>query len=124
MEQYCKYDTSILLKEKGFNELCEANYFGPDSTSVQIGLPTYNKYYVNGRCCAPSLDQAAKWLRERHSIYFESSCAFDDTISRRVVYSFHIYEIHDTFVWKYDTEYLSYEEAYESAIKYSLEHLI
>ena len=133
MEEYCNYQLSMLLKEKGFNELCEADYFGPDSTSVSIGLPKSNEYYVNGRCCAPSLAQAMKWLREKHkmSICVGVKC-WEPANGEIDGWLAHIWFTPSNnkgicCYWAYpkgkDECFKTYEEAVEAAIFYCLDEL-
>ena len=123
MEDYCNYQLSMLLKEKGFNEPCEADYFGPDSTSVSIGIPKYNEYLVNGRCCAPSLAQAMKWLRDEKGIYISLRPRI---VEGRVIIRAEVEHMskYGSFVTSISIERKSYNDACEEAIKYSATDLI
>lgn len=69
-EDYCSYELSKLLKEKGFDEPCQSFYKldsneiyrGTVFTNTQIGDKFYN---------APTLQMALKWLREVHKLHIE-----------------------------------------------------
>lgn len=101
-EDYCSYELSKLLKEKGFK---------------QEGC--HKSYSMEGPV-APTHQMAMKWLRERHVIivivpaYFNSEqCAsWDIDIWAGDNYE-HLFE-----------DYSTYEEAVEAALKYCLTKVI
>lgn len=71
-EDYVSLEVAKLLKEKGFNELCETE------VNIYLGIGTYCDYYHVGarnsnlptnKASYPTLYEAAKWLREVHNIH-------------------------------------------------------
>ena len=139
-EDYCSYEVSKLLKEKGFPQdydmyhsmiYNEKDY--EDEYEVQrmvtktrfVKAGTLSSYPVGvpePKCYAPTHQMAMAWLREVHNISIEP---FVD------------YGSGDDYWWTVDiskikkngliTElsgYKSYEEAVEAALKYYLENLI
>ena len=142
-EDYCSYKTSKLLKDKGFNESIET-LIQPDGTrwfldenSVKIDkhLTIRNSEtnpYSDAVIC-PTLQMAAKWLREVHKIYIDIGANFayvneDGEINfDRPNYTWDIIclENGETLAYsKISTIYLSYERALEEAIVCSLKNLI
>ena len=130
-EDYCSFEVSKLLKEKGFNEKCRGGYHSEfddnDSPIVMLEewmAQPYNNDFVDEGflCSAPTHQMAMDWLREAHNISIEP---FVD------------YGSGDDYWWTVDiskikkngliTElsgYKSYKEAVEAALKYALENLI
>ena len=121
MEVYCNYKLSLLLKQHGFNEPCEADYFCEDSNGVMIGIPKYNEYMINGHCCAPSQAQALKWLREEKQCPIEILWHYDHDSQVEEWYFRHHVQLRELPAIEY---YDTYEEAEEAAIKYCLDNII
>ena len=69
-EDYVTEDVARVLKEKGFTEKCRGYYYG-GMFSISCFGNEYNKQNVDYCIDAPSLAQAAKWLREKHNISVE-----------------------------------------------------
>lgn len=73
-EDYVSLEVAKLLKEKGFDEYCEAYYHlcQNDATEEECFEIAPNKDFKNSnnkfRVGAPSLYEAQKWLREVHNI--------------------------------------------------------
>ena len=128
-EDYVSFEIAKLLKEKGFDETCYAcyEYFSSSITMYSgwpfeyKGEPVYNSKDI---IICPTLQMAMKWLREVYKILIlvEYDCP---------VFSSDIYKMDD--IDKYGSaKHISptfancknYEQACESAIKYSLENLI
>lgn len=130
-EDYVSFECAKLLKEKGFDELCECAY----SENGQYLLSCY-KGVVNRRIknsealnfsysvVAPTLQMAMKWLREKHLLHIsidmvnggrweyeidDISCPFDGGVLPKC------------YCYK---SFCSYEEGINEAIKYCLENLI
>lgn len=129
-EDYVSFETAKLLKEKGFDEICEYEYGVPNVDRGYIlrkfFKPIQNAELIDDAYTAPTLQMATKWLREVHN-YDISICL-------------------DSYVEPYDNQYYivirrrkdkyenispceqvyfdTYEEACEAAIKYCLENLI
>lgn len=121
-EDYVSFEVAKLLKEKGFNEPCVSKYCTDGSfdrafhhyKNSEINKDAYN---------APTHQMAMKWLRKEHYIYADpikqgnyNDCSEYYTW---IVARMGIIHRNSSVVDK-----LSYEEAVEAAIKYSLENLI
>lgn len=102
-EDYCTYDISKLLKEKGFDGQTHGN---------MSEIPCM---------CYITHQTAMKWLRERHNLcisLYAAAYRFGFTIDKCDTGS----NICNDDVL--DEELLTYEEAVEAALKYVLENLI
>lgn len=72
-ELFANYESSFLLKEKGFNEkcigyhICRNSAFGVDELTVSIAdidlLP-----YDSSSCKAPLFQQAFDWIRKEYKV--------------------------------------------------------
>ena len=120
-EDYVSFETAKLLKEKGFDEKCQAMY-DKDGHFVPFNFKLLTKadkrLFVAD---APTLQMAMKWLREIHNLYINIFVTWKDKIPH---YQWSIDNLitQDTI---YDTPCLEkYEQACEEAIKYCLENLI
>ena len=139
-EDYCSYEVAKLLKEKGFPQeydiyhsmvYNEEDY--EDEYEVQrmvletklVKAGTLSSYPVGvpePKCYCPTLQMAMKWLREVHNISVEPLVDFGS--SDRYWWSADISYIKKDGLITTLSNYKSYEEAVESALKYSLENLI
>lgn len=122
-EDYCSYEVSKLLKEKGFDEYCNSFYILLDNGDYRYTMSNFPyknscKYNVSS-FARPTHQMAIKWLREEHKIFIEVSVCIDTNGD----YHYHsmaldkICEYILPSIGTYDT----YEEAIEAAIKYVLE---
>lgn len=121
-EDYCSYEVAKLLKEKGFEGICDYAYSNKGNY-FEIDRSNFDEVY----CLRPTLQMAMKWLRKKHKIMItiipqEVSVGVD-----RICYA--IYRITEDLYQplcngKVDNIVDSYEETVEVAIKYSLENLI
>ena len=144
-EDYVSFETSKLLKEKGFDEKCH-RYWQYDKAN--------DKDDVDGiwlRCCddvfelnnseldtlfeesllnfgysAPTLQMVMKWLREVHDLHIIAYPWKADREERATHWCCRVYKSFNLLGYeKYTNETpKSYEEACEIAIKYCLEKLI
>ena len=126
-EDYCSFEVAKLLKEKGFDEPCirhwdcdDHSLYGYNDIPISNSELQANEY--NG-FSAPSQSMAMKWLREEHNIFIQISAVLQDQPFglhyRPSIQDYHAYARYDNF-----NEYVTYEEAVEAAIKYSLKNLI
>ena len=118
-EDYCSYEVAKLLKEKGFD--IPLNYFY-NSDGRRCYATSYNWNQTIGDFqdySCPTHQMVMKWLREVHgliiSIEFQITCP---------TWKWRIYikssnDKHTDF-----RHYNKYEDAVESAIKYSLKNLL
>lgn len=126
-EDYVSFETAKLLKEKGFNEECSCFY-----NNIDYGTPGLEVdgqlYYINSALddeeyAAPTLQMAMKWLRVVHRLDMDISIEY----TTEKVYYYSILKrtaIRDIDCLHSETNFNSYEEACEAAIKYCLENLI
>ena len=121
-EDYCSFELSKLLKEKGFDEYCRSFYeLGEPRVYVGSNGVCNNTMFQeeSNECIArPTHQMAMKWLRKKgyHIVVFTDSPKYEVKIQDLNDGSFNVSGITHT----YDT----YEEAVEAALKYSLENLI
>ena len=106
-EDYCSYELSKLLKEKGFN------YEPLDYSELR-----------EERLLSLTHQMAMKWLREEHKIdiFIDTDFPID-----RMKYTYKIVRIYkdgDKYTDVMGGSFDTYEGAVEAAIKYSLENLI
>lgn len=119
-EDYCSYELSKLLKEKGFDGMCDQYFFVDykDEISVHTGHGNWNA--EKGCISIPTTGLAMKWLREVHNIIiviepYYYNCMEEKTSS----YDFSIW-YGDNYEHPLTTNYSTYEEAVEAAILYVL----
>ena len=114
-EDYCSFELSKLLKEKGFDCDCK----GYDAVT---GVTTiHNWKSVDGLtpCCTHQL--AMKWLREMHRKYIDIRYNNQNEEYRFIVFTM----VKDKPIDFIHSEYHNtYEEAVEAALKYCLTNLI
>ena len=135
-EDYCSFETTKLLKEKGFDGECRAFW---EDWKGEIRLCSCNRAYMFDYChnsmleryndteetniAAPTLQMAMKWLREVHNYNIEIDTIGQksrNTLSWRSL----IYNLEHDIECYHEENFKSYEEACEAAIKYCLENLI
>ena len=116
-EDYVSFETSKLLKEKGFDFPCMGRY---SVRSKEFHLDCTRMCSNEGlfECAAPSQAMAMKWLREVHNW---------NVVIRKshTIYGYDIYI--ESLVASNVIEYAfekTYEQACEAAILYCLENLI
>ena len=129
-EDYCSYEIAKLLKEKGFDGLCYCHEFTDYEGNFTIYYTEYPENWNQSEPCMsiPTLGMAMKWLREVHNIgIFPSTYTITNSKGSKEehVYGSAIVNL-ITFDLMCDDiiPRNSYEQAAESAIKYSLENLI
>ena len=132
-EDYVSFEIAKLLKEKGFDCECNAYYripiqsFSRDSFSKCLNVIPKNW----NKCCEhcvvyeyismPTQSLVLKWLREVHKIIITIDYNEDSDCEDNERYGFSVYYLSR----KVDlATYVTYEEACEAAIKYSLKNLI
>lgn len=127
-EVYVSYETSKLLKEKGFSsDDCHTAY---DEDKVFFWYGDYSKDR-KGIVDAPTQALAMKWLREEHNKIIIIGISLDDRTSSTIDhYIAGIWYIPKNnggafcYITYAYNGYSSYEEACEGAIRYCLENLI
>ena len=131
-EAYVSFEVAKLLKEKGFDEPCFAYYeddgnFRQSWSNHAIQNKTNPCFFGNA---APTHQMACAWLREEKDIIIViEPHTYDYPNEKTSSYVFAIWE-GDNYIETYSNSklrgisYLTYEDAVESALKYSLENLI
>lgn len=123
-EAYCSFEVAELLKEKGFNESTDKQFFISDKIVGNYNITDRSRNperYLDN----PTHQMAMRWLREVHNIFIliePHSYNYIEEKNSSYVFSF----------WQGDNyyenpslkEYYSYEDAVEAALKYSLKNLI
>ena len=125
-EDYVSFKTAKLLKEKGFDENCDALYDSRNGEfcEKQTGYVFNNSQWENF-ITAPTLQMAMKWLREVHRI--ETHIALSELNadnSRKYMFDIFSSDMNRDFDSIQEYGFNSYEETCEAAIKYCLENLI
>jgi len=126
-EDYCDFETSKLLKEKGFNGQCFALY-NTDGTLIQSGIRLNNIQVgrVEGSYSAPTHQMAMKYLREVHKVVISIN-AHTANHSDGCIDTFEIDILKNASRMIVPDEiaiHNTYEESVEAALKYILENLI
>ena len=123
-EAYVSFETAKLLKEKGFDIICDKIYRIKDQYIVPLAYEMNLKgegYYL-----CPTQQMAMRWLREVYGIiivinyYMKDTnpeCSGDGWLSEIVKYK------RDRLLHHINGS-IYYEDAVEAAIKYCLENLI
>lgn len=132
-EDYCSYEVAKLLKEKGFDWMCNSyytnlgrvfdhfccHYFADDE---------HDRVDILTQTLRPTHQMAMKWLREVHNKHCDIGYDID------LGWFFQIIDLKETVEYDYletkcyhtenEIGFNSYEEAVEAALKYVLENLI
>ncbi len=134
-EDYCSFETSKLLKEKGFDEPC-FSYYKNDKSVHWFEYRMRNSQTLERYIMRPYYGLVMKWLREVHKIFI--SIGIGDDIDGVFGYMAEIYCLDGLscpygeyrYIPNVDADTISdktattYEEAVEAALKYVLENLI
>ena len=121
-EDYVSFETSKLLKEKGFNKVkCQNSPHFAYNRDGQFSGPSWDTEYN-----APTIQMAMKWLREVHNLFIEPYVV-KNYGKKKLEYTYSIQDLDfqgsDDGIEcckNLDTP----EQACEEAIKYCLENLI
>jgi hypothetical protein len=143
-EDYCSFEVSKLLKEKGFDSPCSDHYeLGTDGYGVGVFQGGFlnefgsNRDYSNselmknyikenveyGEWSRPTHALAIKWIRENFGIDISSHCDIGD----RNFYAYTLTRVKQMPFWRLiynQGNYKTPEEAIEAALLYTLTNLI
>lgn len=117
-EDYCSFELSKLLKEKGFDEYCRCYYFSENNERYYANEVPRNNHKLDADLACPTHEMAMKWLREK-DVDIIIMPLFKLKEGR-----IYCYEIHSDNTDVRFGQFETYEEAVEAALKYSLEKLI
>ena len=121
-EDYVSFETTKLLKEKGF-DVSEIDAYFPFVYYANGKMDFYDDDYPLFVCEAVTLQMAMKWLREVHNKSIEiRSQGLKATSIGWIVEIYNLVNQDEEFHHPYT--FPTYEEAAEAAIKYCLENLI
>ena len=119
-EDYVSFEIAKLLKERGFNELTPLSYSLP--YGYESHIPCCNGVDTDF-VSRITIQMAMKWLREVQGLDIDISIEY----TPKKTYYYSVLKktvIRDIDCLHSETNFKSYEEACESAIKYCLENLI
>ena len=121
-EDYVSFEIAKLLKEKGFDEFTDECYV--DNEEWVGPTSRKNSELDDNHISRPTLQMAMKWLREVHGIQIEITIVGTEAWENpsKWCYGWRIQNTKE--IWRHSTDYGTYEESCESAIKYCLENLI
>jgi hypothetical protein len=121
-EDYCSFEVSELLKEKGFNEDCHALYdVNTEQLDIKNAGDVFNNKQWENYISAPTQSLALKWLREVHNIH----CTIDIGYGNKTEYFSNIHSTKKSGTLHNETGYYnSYEESVEAALLYVLKNMI
>lgn len=134
-EDYCSYELSKALKAAGFDEPCDSYYDKACAADDEYWhtkreeLYNWNGLASECQISAPTLWQAAKWLREKWGIHVDA-CVFSDystdadgnVCDRWDFWGFDLYAVvGGEKLIDDDGEYYSYEQALSAGISAALE---
>ena len=141
-EQYVSYEIARLLKEKGFNETCRAEWLeyidGPSKCKTYLtecgrGLQhdrcsntSLEKFNYNGQMyyAAPTQQMAMAWLREKGIIITIDYGNIGHPEEPELIYYYEIVNLAGELIDCNITDHnKTYEEAVEAALKYCLTNL-
>lgn len=133
MNKEINFGLSILLKKKGYNELCMTKwgFDGSEEEYIKIGLNSPS--FINSwSIAAPTISDVVMWLYKKHGIWISTDCDCYGLFwfSKLSVASEKLWDDldkrHDVIsaTKKFPNEHNSPSEAYEAAIKYTLNNLI
>lgn len=111
------FELAKLLKEKRFDELCHSYVNINDENLIPQVSYGKNSFFPRGRVFLPTIAQVVMWLYEKHALWVIVGFSGDETC-----YSMITNKICDVR-WN-NKGFKSPTEAYEAAIKYTLNNLI
>jgi len=129
MNTHVNFETSKLLKEKGFDEPCSTSWETQYSKEPTITVSITQKYRSSthpvGELSAPTIAEVVMWLHEKHDVWIMVTKNHYETLVRWDFY------VNSNFNNDYSRQhnrdlfgYYSPADAYEAAIEYTLNQLI
>lgn len=119
-EDFVSLECAKLLKEKGFDEPCLAYYLGSEFNWTYSEEPCQNmneialNFDAEGFCNAPTLYEAAKWLRQRYLINIIVCCSWGK--KDKYSYAMNINQDDCNVDMKCKDQYPTYESALDAGI--------
>ena len=134
-EDYVSFETALMLKEKGFREVCN-RYYNAQFKEVRTVSDTFamdwndeehmRRIYMPGAVSIPTLQMAMKWLREEHNLFISIQPDFPSEDGYKMCWFWSADMLYQDSVNSKGCQFYvaTYERACESAIRYCLEKLI
>lgn len=121
-EDYCSFEISKLLKEKGFNILCPS-VINPFTKHLHRNDSGVMNSSSNGYLLCPTHALAIKWIRENFGVHVRTD---RQPIMKNKFEYFYEIKSGDGFDTEpiYSGTFKSPEEATEAALRYTLENLV
>jgi len=117
-EDYCSFEVSKLLKEKGF-AVGSSHSFNPTTNEPQ-NIPSLNS--ILPAIERPTHALAIKWIRENFGIYIQYRVGFGDTVWYDYLIQWN--NGNEYYTGKTNEYFNSPEQAVEAALLYTLKNLI
>jgi hypothetical protein len=122
-EDYCSFEVSELLKEKGFNEDCHALYdVNTEQLDIKNAGDVFNNKQWENYISAPTQSFTLKWLREVHNIFIEINVSID--LNGTYHYAYSILDKECKYIKRFIGYYSSHELCVEEALLYVLKNMI
>ena len=119
-EDYCSYELSQLLNEKGFDGVRDYAYSNKGNY-FEVDRGNFDEVY----CLRPTHQMAMKWLREEKNIFIViEPHVYDYVNEKNKSYVCSLWVGDNYYEYIESRDYPSHEEAVEAALKYALENLI
>lgn len=122
-EDFVSFETAMLLKEKGFNEKC-THYYKNEKYLVDSGYANIHSYTNSNlveEFTAPTLQMVMKWLREVYNCFISIEIRL--IVPNKLIWCYKYYNTKKGYC-RISSQYKTYEEACEAAIRYCLKNLI
>ena len=128
-EDFCSYEVSKLLEEKGFDEEIEtlitpsSMLYHLDENSVKREKHTttcnskINMYMDDVSC--PTHQMAMKWLREVHKLFITI-----DWTGYESEFGWTVQDMNDNIFRRFDETHNTYEDVVEAALKFCLTEIL
>jgi hypothetical protein len=127
-EEYVTFKTAKLLKEKGFNEICEMFYCKPQEGYLKNRKRDAwwnSDLRKDMTCTCPTLQMTLQWLRKKYNLM---CVCLPYATTEGIFYAYKIFYLDHKqlgyFTKKEKSGFDYPKSAYEDAIIYCLEHLI
>lgn len=133
-EDYCSFEVAKLLKEKGFDELCNYEWWIPNNDKGYVLIANgqiKNSNLIDEAYTAPTHQMTLKWLREVHDIHINFDIHWLHFANQKG-WMYIVEKILDNGIEYIDSKgdendatfFSTYEKVCEAALNYVLKNLI
>lgn len=116
-EQYVTFETAKMLKEAGFDEICDTFYSSAEGAPYL--LRSHNIELDKKHYSRPTQALAARWIREIHKI-----CLILTPMSDGWMYDLYDLKKYQYIILSKDAGIVTYETAFEEALQEALRLII